>query len=219
MTTSLLKILAICLMSSQKYKAYAVFNGEQLVIADVQPITGIFGLWRDPLIAEIEKSKADGYAVIVEERTDNIAKYATQYLLESGADGDSRTNLYEALDWYFAMQDVGNIVFNPAVQKFAIVAGVEGSKIDKRQDEKGRTAYSVDWKAFHGGYRAVLLCVVASMEEPMSERYLKELFPAILVPEDDHPMARIHRALRGDDLRRGRELEEARGGETNVGTD
>lgn len=211
MTAPLLKILAICLMSSQKYKAYAVYNGEQLVIADVQPITGIFGLWRDPLIAEIEKSKADGYVVIVEERTDNIAKYASQYLLESAGDGESRTNLYEALDWYFAMQDVGNIVFSPTVQKFSISAGGEGSKVDKRQDEKGRTAYSVDWKSFHGGYRAVLLCVVAAMEEPMSERYLAELFPASAVKEDDHPMSRIHQALRDDDLRRGRELEEARG--------
>jgi hypothetical protein len=212
MTAPLLKILAICLMSSQKYKAYAVYNGEQLVIADVQPITGIFGLWRDPLIAEILQKKADGFVVIVEERTDNIAKYATQYLLESASDGDSRTNLYETLDWYFAMHDVGNIVFNPSVQKFSISAGGEGSKVDKRQDEKGRTAYSVDWKAFHGGYRAVLLCVVAAMEEPVSERYLSEMFPASSVEEETHPMFRLHNALRDDDLRRGRELEEARGG-------
>ena len=39
MSNDLLKIMTISLMGNQRSKAYAVFNGEQLVITAVLPIT------------------------------------------------------------------------------------------------------------------------------------------------------------------------------------
>lgn len=208
-----LKIFSICLLSAQKYKAYALFNGEQLIITEVHMITGFFGTWKESLIAEIEEKKAAGFVVIVEELTDNIARHGSQYLLEDQSDADSRTNLYDALDWYFAMADVGNIIFHDEVRKFQISAGNEGSKVDKKSDEKGRTIYSIDWRGFHGGYRAVLLCVVAAMKEPMSERYLKEMFPPVESITETHPLHRIKQALHGHDLKRASDFEAVRGGQ------
>ena len=64
----------------------------------------MFNVWRKPLVDEIIDKKSKGYAVIVEEKTDLIAQYSTQYLLE---DIEERSNLYEALDWYFALQTWG----------------------------------------------------------------------------------------------------------------
>lgn len=212
MATDLLKIFTVSLMSAQKHKAYAAFNGEQLVIGDVQPITGFFGSWKDALIKEVQEKTAEGYVVLVEELTDNISQYASQYLLEDMSDIDSRTNLYSALDQYFALSDVGNILFHNEVQKYVISAGAEGSKVEKKQDEKGRTVYSVDWRGFHGGYRAVLLCVVAAMNEPISERYIKEMLPAVELNESTHPLDRFKRVLHNHDLQQAREFEEKRSG-------
>lgn len=215
MSSENLKIMSISLMSQQKATATAVFNGEQLVIADVQLLGGMFTSWRDKLVDAVEDKVAQGYAVIVEERTDYIAKYGTQYLLEDVGD-EGRTNLQEALDWYFALDAVGNMVFTDETKRYQISSGAEGGKIDRKQDDKGRPIYVVDWARFTGGFRAVLLCVVAAMQEPLSDRYLKAMFPDQMREEEElHPAMRMKAALERKDLQRGEELRKAQQGVTS----
>lgn len=208
MSDDVLKILAVSLVGSQRAKAYAIFNGEQLVITGVHLIQGMFSAWRKPLIEEIIDKKSKGYAVLIEERTDLIAQYGTQYLLE---DIEGRSNLYEALDWYFALHDMGNLIADDDAKRFLIRSGSEGQKIEKKQDEKGRPYYDIDWSSFHGGYRAVLLCVVAAMIEPVSDRFLEAMYGKMPPePEDDNPVRRWQKIIADRDLEKGKTLEEAR---------
>jgi len=208
MSEEILKIMTISLMGANRSKAYAVFNGEQLVVTRVDTIAGMFGLWRKPIIDEIIDKKDKGYAVIVEEKTDLIAQHATQYLLE---DIEERSNLYDALDWYFALQDMGNLIVDSDAQRFLIRAGGEGQKVEKKQDEKGKPYYSIDWPSFTGGHRAILLCVVAAMTEPISERFLKAMYgKEAEEPEDDNPVRRWTRILAARDLERGKNLKTER---------
>lgn len=208
MSDEILKILTISLMGTSRSKAYAVFNGEQLVITRVDVIAGMFGLWRKPIIDEISDKKAKGWVVIVEEKTDLVAQYATQYLLE---DIEERSNLYEALDWYFALQDMGNLIVDDEAKRFLIRAGGEGQKVEKKQDEKGRPYYAIDWPSFTGGHRAVLLCVVAAMTEPVSERFLKAMYGELAPePEDDNPVRRWQKLIAARDLMKGLMLEAER---------
>lgn len=178
------KILVISLISSKKYKAHAVYDGERLVIASMSPIVGMFNSWRDNLIKEVEECKSKGWIVIVEERTDFVSSHATQYLLEDMND-ENRSNYFDALDWYFALQDMENLIIHQDYQQYQIRTGGEGQKVEKKQDEKGRSIYSVDWKSFHGGFRCVLLCVVAAMYEPISERFLDAMWGKTAVEEED----------------------------------
>jgi len=204
----ILKILTVSLMGSSKSKAYAVFNGEQLSIVSVRPISGAFNTWRKPLIEEIKEKGAKGYVILVEEKTDLIAQYGTQYLLE---DVEERSNLYEALDWYFALQDMGNLISDDEVKRFIIRAGGEGQKVEKKQDEKGRPYYSIEWASFSGGHRAVLLCVVAAMTEPLSDRFLEAMYGKLPEPpEDDNPVRRYQKLFEQMDIQKEIALGEAR---------
>jgi len=202
-----LKIMGVSLMSTKKHKAYAVFNGEQLVFTNVVTIaTGMSSTWKKPLIEEIQQKKADGFAVIIEEKTDLVAQYGTQYLLE---DIEGKSNLYDALDWYFALQDMGNLIMPTELGAYQIRSGLEGQRIEKKQDDKGRPYYDIDWNSFHGGYRAVLLCVVAAMTEPLSERFIEAMF-GDPVPDDYNPVRRWTKLIAGRDLEKGKRLEAER---------
>jgi len=210
------KIFVVCLASLKKFRAHAVYNGETLVIGMVQQIeaTGIFGKWKAPLIKEIEERKADGYIVLVEEKTDYISQYATQYLLEDLNDdheGSRRSNYFDALDWFFALADTGNIVFHSDCAQFNINAVSEGGMVDRQNDDKGRSVYKVDWKRFNGGFRAVLLCVVAALYEPLSERFLDVMFQA---DERAHvianPALKMRALIHDMNVSKGKELEKIR---------
>lgn len=204
------KIFTVCLTSYKKFKATAVFDGETLVVASVQPINGFFSSWRDPLIKEVQERVAQGYIVLVEEKTDYVARHATQYLLEdlTDDDGQKRSNYFDALDWYCALADTNNLVLHPDYQQFNINASGEGGMFDRQQDDKGRSRYVVDWKRFHGGYRAVLLCVVAAMYEPISERFLQSMFEADeLAHQIANPALNFKALIQRTTLERGREFE------------
>lgn len=208
MTDNILKIMAISLMGNQRSKAYAVFNGEQLVVTAVLPISGMFRSWRQQLIEEIADKQDKGYAVLVEEKTDLIAQHGTQYLLE---DVEGKSNLHDALDWYFALQDMGNLIVPDDLKKYLIRSGSEGQKVEKKQDDKGQPYYVIDWNAFHGGYRAVLLCVVAAMTEPISDRFIRAMFGEPEPdPDDMNPARRWQRLIRERDVEKGKAIEAAR---------
>ena len=209
MSTDSLKIFTISLAAAKKFKSYAVYDGERLVITNVAPISGLFSSWKAPLIAEIEEKKEQGFVVVVEELGDSIAQYATKFLLE-GVNEENRSNYYEALDWYFQLQDMDCLFLHPDCQQHALRAGGEGQKIEKKQDDKGRVFYAIDWKWFSGAHRAILLSVVAALYEPISERYLHAMWGDPKEEYEENPALRWKRLLDETTLERGKELERLR---------
>jgi len=181
--TDPIKIMAVSLAGIQKHKAYAVYDGETLIVTHVHRLQGLFGAWKDSLIEEIEAKRKDGYVCVVEEKTDHIAKYGSQFNLEDTDGETGRSNLFLALDWYYPMLEMGHVVMAKEYQQFLIRPGAEGQKIEKGQDEKGRPVYSVNWSAVNTGHRAVLLCVVGAMVEPVSDRYLDDMLGRWLAVE------------------------------------
>lgn len=213
MPPNIVKIFTVCLASPKRYKAMAIYNGETLVITHVIALTGMFGSWKSALIKEIEEKKAQGFIILIEEKTDYVAQYGTKYLLEDMNTelDDRRSNYYDALDWYFALAATDNLVIDSEYQRFAFHASSEGGKIEKAQNDKGQTVYKVNWQDFHGGYRAVLLCVVAACYEPLSERYLEAMFQMDeRAREINHPAHRFKALIESVTLERGRELEKIR---------
>jgi hypothetical protein len=166
------KIFAISLMGRERSKAYAVDNGEQLIIQKIVPIKGLYAQWKDALIEEIEERKQNDFICLVEEKTEHIAQHGSQINLEDIDINENRINYYIALDWYFAMANMGNIIMPPDGQQFTITP----QKVDPKRDEQGRTKYDVNWDQFSSGHRCVLLCVLAAAQEPVSGRYMKELY-------------------------------------------
>jgi hypothetical protein len=166
------KIMTVSLMGRERSKAYAADNGEQLVIQKIVPIKGTFLTWKNELIDEIQERKANDFVVLIEEKTDHIAQYGSQINLEEIDPHENRINYYIALDWYFAMANMGNIIMPPDGQQFTITP----QKVDPKQDETGRTKYNVNWDQFSSGHRCVLLSVLAASQEPVSGRYIRELY-------------------------------------------
>jgi len=194
--TPVLKILTVSLADVSKYKAYAVFNGEQLIITHITQLRGMFNTWRDDLIKEVASRVDAGFAVLVEEKTEVVSQYGTRYMLED-RDGEdvSRSNYFDALDWYFALLNTDSIVFHPDCKNFLIRPGGEGQRVEKIQDDKGKVSYRVDWNNFNGGYRAMLLCVVAAMTEPLSARYLDAMYGPEAEEEERYNWQRVFRAI------------------------
>ncbi len=166
------KIMVISLAGRERSKAYAADNGEQLVIQKIVPIKGTFLAWKKELIDEIQERVANEFVVLVEEKTEHIAQYASQVDLEDIDPFESRINYYIALDWYFAMFNMGNIIMPSDGQQFTITP----QKVDPKQDETGRTKYNVNWEQFSSGHRCVLLTVLAAVQEPVSGRYMREMY-------------------------------------------
>lgn len=169
-----LNIMSVSLESFRRFKAYAVFDGEKLAITHCLPITGSPSLWREALVEEIKDKAAKGFSVLVEDRTDTIAQYGTRFLFDDVEEG--RTTLYHGLDWYFAMQGMGAIIIDDSIKGFAIKAGGENSMIERKQNDKGQIVYDVQWANFTGAHKAMLMCVVAAQMEPLSERFLRDMF-------------------------------------------
>lgn len=206
-----IRIFTVCLVSHKKFKAAAVYHDETLVVTQVLPISGLFNSWKEPLIKEIQEKVKAGFIVLIEEKTDFIARYATQYQLEDmndDNDGMRRSNYFDALDWYFALADTNNLIIHQDYQQFLISASTEGGKVEKKQDDKGRSLYNVNWQQFHGGYRAVLLCVVAALYEPLSERFLEDMFQ---IDEESrkiqHPALRFRKMIFDNSVEQGKQLE------------
>ena len=192
-TTTVLRIMTASLVSGQKYKAYAVFDGENLIVTQVELIPWTDVLWKSNLITEVKDRSGAGFAVLIEEKTDYVAQYGAKYLLDDVWEG--RTNFCEAMDWYFALQATGNLLFHKSCDQYKIYTGGEGQRVERKTDDKGRTIYHVDWASFHAGYRAILLCVVAAMTEPVSKRYLTAMFGADIAEEEALDPLRSFRAI------------------------
>jgi len=213
MSTESLKIMTVSLVDAKKFQAQAVYDGERLVIADVRPITGIFSTWKAPLIAEIKKRVADGYAVVIEEAGDTISQYGTQYLLDEPDEAEGKMRLQVVLDGYYEMESMGMLILAQEFKQFAIPkTGNEGGWIEKKNDEKGRAFYSINWGKLTGAHRAILLCVVVALQEPLSERFLHAMWGKPKAEEETHPWLRRRAQFAAMDIERGKELDRQREG-------
>lgn len=165
------KIFTAALNSTMPCKAYAQleehFGSKMLVIAGIKQLTGGFSFWSQKLISEIKDKISRGYVVLIEEKTDYIAQYGSKFDFEAESP-EGKVNLYTALDYYFALQNSGNLQVHKDCANFIIRNNIA----EKLQDDKGRTKYSINWDQFTGGHHALLLCVMGAIMEPISERYL-----------------------------------------------
>lgn len=169
--------MAVSLESNKRYKANALYEGGRLYLTHCTPIVGGVAVWRDAVMTEIKDKFSKGFAVLVEDRTGSFCadNGASQFAFDEIEDG--RTMLYQCLDWYFALYDMGNIVADAEAERFLFRSGGEGSMVDRQQDDKGRTTYNINWSAFTGAHKAVLMCVAgAVLENPWSERWLAEMY-------------------------------------------
>lgn len=184
------QIFAVSLDSPRKHRAAAtLFDNTQLVITHCLSIDGPPSAWRDVLRTEIEEKAKAGYAVIIEDRTGRFSPYASAFSFEDVE--QDRTMLQHSLDWWFSLENSGNLVLDDSVRRFSIRAGEEGGMIDIKHDDKGRVIYHPNWTQFNGGHKAMLLCVAAAMlENPASERWLKAMFACL--PQSPNSPLSIH---------------------------
>lgn len=168
-------IFAVSLDSEQKHRATAIlFDGARLVITHCMPITGSPEVWRPRLKEEIAEKAAHGFAVIVEDRADQYTPSGNPFSFEDVEDG--RTFLQLTLEWWFSLKNSGNLVLDESVTRYDMRAEVENALINISTDEMGRIRYVPDWKRFHGGHKALLLCVAAAMmEDPYSDHYVEAM--------------------------------------------
>lgn len=196
---SSLKIFVVSLAEAKKFKAYAAYNGEQLAILSVSLISGqLFSVWKTELAAEIQERKKQGYVTLVEDSGESLSIYGTQCLLDEVDGSDrNRTRLQSALLGYFSLQRAGRLQIAPECQKYVIQDAAEGGWIERKNDDKGRPFYSVQWQKFSSAHRCILLCVTAVIAEPLSERFLSAM--AMSGEEDSfpeqHPAKRMEKAL------------------------
>ena len=206
------QIFVATLDSPQKHKAAATFfDDTRLVITHCMPITGPVDVWREKLREEVKDKAQKGFAVAVEDRTGKFSPYANSFSFDEVEDG--LTMLQHAFNWWFSLQNSGNLILDEHVERFAIRAGTEGSMVDVKHDDKGRTIYHPNWMEFNGGHKALLLCVVAAMmEDPLSERWLDAMVGG-LHGEDtkkEDPLRSWRAITTGYDMALARQAEERR---------
>lgn len=181
-------IYAVSLESHNRHVAAAVYDGSKLAITHCTAITGPASKWRDNIINTIKTKSEEGHIVLVEDRTHVFCVGdSSPFSFEDMYEG--RSMLFNALDWYFAMLNLGQIIADKEVERFLIRSGAEGQKIEKTQDDKGRTVYKVDWASIGGGTKAVLMCVVGAIMQPLSNRYLDAMYGSIEEDEEPNPLS------------------------------
>lgn len=187
MNNKLMNIMAVSLESDKRYKAYAVFDGEKLAVTHCIPIHGAVSLWKDDLAKELESKHKEGFSVLVEDRSEQYCiGDASAFSFDEMI--DNRSMLYHALDSYFSMLNMGNLIVDKSVERFIVRSGSEGAKVEKKQDEKGRTVYSVDWNTFSGGHKAILMCVCAATFRSLNDIFIDQMFQHVeeQVPVDNY---------------------------------
>jgi hypothetical protein len=199
------KIFAVSLNDKRRFKAYAAYDGEVLVIGDLVEIGGKYRMWKGPLIAEILDRKGKGFVPLIEERTDNISRHGIQFDFEEMDSMEGRIHLYLALDYYFAMDSMGTVIIPKESAQFKITRNM----VDIKQDEQGRTKYNVNWERLNGGHRAILLCVMAAMFDEMSGQYIDIMYREIMkTPASESPMRSFQAITRDVDKARAIKREE-----------
>lgn len=169
------RIMTISLEGQQRAQAFAMWDGERLIVLELREIVGDPETWLPDMMKDIEDKVGSGWVVMVEDRTASFSSAATAFNFdEMGENG--RTQLQEALDWYFSLDGRGAIILGDGMERYTIRRGGEGGIVDAATDEKGRLVYKIDWNRFGAGHKAMLMAVVgAVIEEPLSERWLRAM--------------------------------------------
>ena len=168
------KILAVSFEGPRPAQGAAMWDGKELYVKEIREIGVEAYAWIQTLMEDIEVKSGLGWVVMVEDRTASFASPATTWNFDSvGTDG--RTNLQSALDWYFALNSRGQIFMEDRLARYKIGMGTgDQDMVYRKNDEKGRMRYEINWQQFTCGHRALLMCVAgAAMEEPLSERWIK----------------------------------------------
>ena len=205
------KILAIALEGAMPVQAAAVYTKKTLVFSGIKNIMGGPDEWRDTIEETIAERIAKNWVVLVEDKTGSFSDRAILFDFDRTGD-DGRTYLQQCLDWYFALQARGALVFPEDMQRYTIRAHTEGAMLDFGHDEKGRLLYKVNWAQFSPGHRAMLMCIAgAILEDPASDRWLNHFLglPEPMANDSWSKMLRhIHAVSVGHTLRLGAEFEE-----------
>ena len=179
------KIFAVSLLGRQRVKTLAAYNGEVLVIQKMEPISGLFGIWRQSLAKECKEYADKGFLILVEERTtDHFAQYGQRVLFDEVDPEQGRTLQNIALDEYFALTAMGdtggnrfgNLVLQHGLERHQLNANM----INVRQDEKGRSQYDIEPERFTGYHRALLMAVLGAQTfNPVNDDYLQRFYAAV----------------------------------------
>jgi len=190
------RILAISLEGGRRAQAFAAWDGERLIVTDIQDITGNPDVWLPVMLQDIEAKVERGWVVMVEDRTASFPSLATAYNFDTvGPNG--RTHLQCVLDWYLALEGRGALIINPAYSRYGLRFGGENDPVVRKADEKGRVVYDARWENLSAGNKALLMCVAgAVMEEPLSERWMR-VFAGTIKPQEKSPGWPVFRAMRG----------------------
>lgn len=187
-------IFAVSLDSPKKHRAAAIlFDNNRLYLTHCLPISGK-GAWREELKEEIAAKANSGFVVIIEDRSGIFSPHANSFCFDDVHEG--RTMLQHAFDWWFSMQNSGNLVLAEDLNRYAITQ-VENSVVDLKNDDKGRVLYVPEWDKFHGAHKALLLCVVAAMMEPLSDHWFERMLAAFppLPEEEWNPLERWGKSM------------------------
>ena len=164
----------------------------------MEQVKGAFAAWKGRLIEEVKGKVADGYVVLIEEKTNHIARYGTQFLFDEMHQHEEEINLYVALKLYFQMlrtgetPDQSNIVIKPEHKRWYI----QENLIEIDRDDKGRPKFNVAWDQLAGGHRCVLMAVMAAHRETVNERFLKVLFGEEEADPPESPIASLQSIMR-----------------------
>ena len=202
------QIFTLSLDSENRHMASAIlFDGNRLAITHCVPVAGPPSQWRGKMLADMETKAAAGFAIAVEDRSGTFSPHAASVCFDDVEDG--RTLLQQSLDWWFSLKNSGNLLLDTSVTRYDMKAGEEGSLIDIKHDEKGRIVYHPNWMQFHGGHKAMLLCVAAAMlEEPLSGRWIDTMLAAVSKqrPAPKSPLSSWQAITKQRDIDRAQEL-------------
>lgn len=168
------KILAVSFEGPRPAQGAAMWDGKELYVKEIREIGVDAYAWIQTLMEDIKVKSGLGWVVMVEDRTASFASPATTWNFDSvGTDG--RTNLQSALDWYFALNSRGQIFMEDRLARYKIGMGAgDQDMVYRKNDEKGRMRYEINWQQFTCGHRALLMCVAgAVLEPPLSDRWMK----------------------------------------------
>jgi len=178
------KLLVVSLGGSRRMKAYAVYDGDMLTVAKAEPISGMFMSWKPRLIDDLKKAAADGFDILIEDRTQTFQEYGFCLGFDEVYAEEGRTFLNVALDHYTSLTNMGEkkgsqrgrIILAGSLQS----SWFSDETLDVEQDEKGRNRYRMDHSAFSSEQRCILLSILAGpVMHQMSDRYIGEFMDAI----------------------------------------
>lgn len=201
------KILAVSFEGPRPAQGAAMWDGNELYVKEIREIGVEAYVWIQTLIEDIKAKSELGWVVMVEDRTASFASPATAWNFDSvGADG--RTNLQSALDWYFALNSRGQIFLEDKLARYKIGMGVgDQDMVYRKNDEKGRMRYEINWQQFTCGHRALLMCVAgAVLEEPLSDRWMT-IFAGTYKKATPPPVWPVFRVMRELQEKRMRDIE------------